>query len=121
MRLDPVQQDDPVGGQSVLIEVDRQAEAVGAERGRRHLRPDRTADPRFGHAQFGQHRALAVGRPSAVRAHRRDHERRESQLLQRIHRRPGDRVDTDNPSTADRQGDRPAWLDPAGDPVCYTT
>ena len=81
VRLDPVEQDDPVGLEGVPVEVDRQAEAVGAEDGRFHLGPDRAAERRLGDAELGEQRPLPFGRPAAVAAHRRDDERAEAQGL----------------------------------------
>ncbi len=106
VRLDPVEEDDPVGGQGVGVEVDRQAEAVPPEDDRRHLGPDRAADRSFGDAQFGQERPLAGLGPAAVAPHRRHDERAVAQFEQRPHRRAGDGGDPGDPAAPDGQGHR---------------
>ena len=87
VRLDPVEQDDPVGRVGVPVEVDRQADGVGPEDHGVHLGPDLDAHRLGGDPVAGQQLALAFGRRAAVAPHRGDDEGLEAHLLQGVDRR----------------------------------
>ena len=82
--LDPVEEDDPVGVEGVLVEVDGQAERVLAQDHGVHLGRGRGSRPwpRSRPARPGA--ALAVGGSAAVRAHGRDDERLEPETADRL-------------------------------------
>ena len=74
VRLDPVGQNDAVGLVGVLVEIDRQADRVGAQNDRIHVGLDGDAHRLGRHAVAGQKLALALGGRAAVAAHRGDDE-----------------------------------------------
>ena len=91
MRLDPVEQDDAVGLVGVPVEVDRQADGVGAEDDGVHVGLHGHAHRLGRDAVAGQQLALALGGRPAVAPHRGDDERPVAHLLEGVDRRPGDR------------------------------
>ena len=117
VRLDPVEQDDPVGLVGVPVEVDREADRVGPEDHRVHLGPDFHAHLGFGDPVAGQELALAFGGRAAVAAHRGDDEGPEAEFLEGIDRGPGDDRNRGDPPAPHPDGDRPARRDTPADPA----
>ena len=117
VRLDPVQQDDAVGLVGVLVEVDRQADGVGAEDDGVHVGADLDAHRLGRDPVAGQELALAFGGRAAVAPHRGDDERPEAHLLEGVDRRPRDRGDRRDPPAPDADGDRPARRHPLAEPA----
>ena len=107
--LDAVQEDDAVGLEGVAVEVNGQAERVGAEHDGVHVGQDGAA-----HAVWAvtPNSARSASWPSAVppavAAHRGDDEGGEAQRAQGVDRRAGDTGDAGDASTADRERDRAA-------------
>ena len=95
VRLDPVEQDDAVGLEGVAVEMDRQAERVGAQHDGLHLGSDRAADRGLGDAQLGQAAPLPGRGAAAVAPHRGDDEGVEPE---RAHGRDGRADDPADPA-----------------------
>ncbi len=75
MRLDAVADDDVIGVEGVLIEVDGKALGGFADDHRVHAGPNRAPAKRFGDAVAGQDANLLLGGSAAVAAHGRHDER----------------------------------------------
>ena len=69
MRLDPVEQDNPIGGIGMAVHPHRHAVVEHADLIGLHRRADFATEALFGHAQFRQQRGLPLCGGAAVAAH----------------------------------------------------
>ena len=80
-----------------------------------HVRDDRRADLRLGHAEPRQHLALALGGRATVAAHGRDDERLGAERPKLGDQRGGDLAEPADPAAADADRDALARPDQAAD------
>ena len=107
MRLDPVDDEHPVGGGGVRIHMDGESVVQRTDHDRIHPRPDRASDRCGGHAQMLQHAELSFGCGPAVASHARDKKRPRPALPEPVHCRPDDLWQTGYPPGTYAYGDFP--------------
>ena len=110
MRLDAIDDADPVGLGSDPVAPDGQTESL-ASLDDVHAGPERAAHGRLRDAVVRQDLELALRGGAAVAAHGREDEGLRAECLQMVHHRPDDDRNVGNAATARSYGHRVAALD----------
>jgi len=112
VRLDAADDQDVVGSEGMLVEMNRKAFRRLADDDRFHAGPNRAAHRRFGHAVAFNQLALPFRRPAAVAPHRRHNERLGPEPFEMLYRRLNNHRNIRHPAAAAGDGDGFALFDP---------